>query len=64
MGEKKINKNIRLMIGLISTIILCFYGVGGLLINKAIPFASYLFAIGGAISTIAFILKLKKKDTT
>ncbi|WP_339995514.1 hypothetical protein [Priestia aryabhattai] len=63
MGEKMINKNIRLMIGLISTRILCFYGVTGLFINKPIPFASYLFAVGGAISTIALIWEFLKKDT-
>ncbi|AXI28523.1 hypothetical protein CIB87_05625 [Priestia megaterium] len=58
-----INTNIRLMVGLIGTIILCFYGVRGLFINKPIPFVSYLFAVGGAISTLALILELKKKDT-
>ncbi len=51
------------MLGLISTIILCFYGVRGLFIHEAIPFSSYLFAVGGAISTMALISELKKKDT-
>jgi len=37
-------------------------GVRGLFIHETIPFSSYLFAVGGAISTIALILELKKKD--
>jgi hypothetical protein len=36
----------------------------GLLINEPIPFASYLFAIGGLIGIIALMWELKKKDTT
>lgn len=59
---RNINKNIRLVIGLIGNIILCFYGIRGLLMNELIPFASYLFAIGGFIGIIALILELKKKD--
>jgi hypothetical protein len=51
------------MIGLLSTIILCFYGVRGLFIHETIPFSSYLFAVGGAISIITLIWELKKKDT-
>jgi len=50
------------MVGLISTIILCFYGVRSLFVYETIPFSSYLFAVGGAISTIALIWELKKKD--
>jgi hypothetical protein len=63
-GDENINKNIRLVIGLIGHIILCFYGVRGLLVNEPILFASYLFAIGGLIRIIALILKLKRKDAT
>lgn len=50
------------MIGLISTIVLCFHGIRGLFIHETIPFSSYLFTVGGAISTIALIWELKKKD--
>ncbi len=50
------------MIGLLSTIILCFYGVRGLFIHEIISFSSYLFAVDGAISTIALIWELKKKN--
>lgn len=50
------------MIGLISTIILRFYGVRSLFIHETIPFSSCLFAVGGAISAIALIWELKKKD--
>lgn len=59
-----INKNIRLVIGLIGNIILCFYGIRGLLMNEPIPFVSYLFAIGGFIGIIALILELKRNDAT
>ncbi len=63
-GDENINKNVRVVIGLIGNIILCFYGVRGLLINEPIPFASYLFTIGGLIGIIALMLELKKKDDT
>jgi hypothetical protein len=43
---------------------LCFYGIRGLLINEPIPFASYLFAIGGLIGIVALILELKRKNAT
>ncbi|MGV7002095.1 hypothetical protein ACWA2C_25890 [Priestia megaterium] len=52
------------MIGLISNIILFVFGIRGLLINEPIPFASYLFTIGGLIGIIALLLELKKKNAT
>ncbi|RJS62682.1 hypothetical protein CJ485_25150 [Priestia filamentosa] len=62
--KQKKSENIRIVIGLIGNIILCFYGVRGLLINEPMPFASYLFAISGLIGIIALILKLKNKNDT
>ncbi len=50
------------MIGLIGTIILCFYRIRDLFMHETIPFSSYLFAVGGAISTIALTWELIKKD--
>jgi hypothetical protein len=58
---------IRVVIGLIGNIILCFHGVRSLLINEPIfslPFVSYLFATGGLIGIIALTLELTKKDAT
>jgi hypothetical protein len=52
------------VIGLISNIILFVFGIRGLLINEPIPFASYLFTIGGLIGIIALLLELKKKNAT
>jgi len=52
------------VIGLISNIILFVFGIRGLFINEPIPFASYLFTIGGFIGIIALLLELKKKNAT
>ncbi|GAB1774229.1 hypothetical protein F3K44_04135 [Bacillus megaterium] len=62
--EKNISKNIRVVIGLISNIILFVFGIRGLLISEPIPFVSYLFTIGGLIGIIALLLELKKRNTT
>ena len=61
--EKNISKNIRVVIGLISNIILFVFGIRGLLINEPKPFVSYLFTIGGLIGIIALLLELKKRNT-
>ncbi|SFF73938.1 hypothetical protein SAMN05216353_107103 [Halobacillus alkaliphilus] len=56
---------IRIGVGLIGNLIVCFWGVNSLLtgdpiLNHAI--FSYLFAIGGFISFIALIMELRKKE--
>ncbi|XIH25954.1 hypothetical protein C1N73_32200 (plasmid) [Priestia aryabhattai] len=58
------SKNIRVVIGLISNIILFIFGIRGLLINEPIPFASYLFTTSGLIGIIALLMELKRRNNT
>ena len=56
---------IRIGVGLIGNLIVCFWGVNRLLTGDPVlnhSIFSYLFAIGGFISFIALIMELRKKE--